>query len=113
MNSFLPALRSVWRTSWNFAWELSEEYLTDFMNMFRAPAEKAGSGATTFLYRSHPSKPNDTLQAINYVHMGTRVLLGEPMFADLSMKIRLEQALRTNISMGNFQNVGQARAFSG
>ncbi len=42
-----------------FAWEIAEEYLTDFLNLFRAPGEKAtfGSGnagaAATFIYR-HP-----------------------------------------------------------
>lgn len=82
-----------------FAWEFAEEYLSDCLNLFRAPGEKASSGsgnagaAATFIYRAHPSKPNDTLMAINYCYMLGKILLREPMFADGSLKIRLEQQL--------------------
>jgi hypothetical protein len=85
-----------------FAWEYAEEYLSDFLNLFRAPGERSssgqGSGATTFIYRSHPSKPNDTLMAVNYAYMLGKILLGEPMFADLSVKLRLEQLLRSDMN---------------
>ena len=80
-----------------FDWAIAEEYLGDFLNLFRAPGERTGSGAgaggTTFIYRSHPSKPNDTLMAVNYAFMLTKILRGEPMFADLSLKLQLEQTL--------------------
>jgi hypothetical protein len=92
-----------------FKWEQASEYLMDFMNMYRAPAEKAGSGATTFLYRSSASRPNDTLQAVNYCHMLGKILLGEPMFPDIATKIRLEQALgATTFGMFNTdpRNIG-------
>ncbi len=64
-----------------YAWEFAEEYLTDCLNLFRAPGESA-SGGSTFRYRSHPSKPNDTLMAINYGYILGKILIGEPMFAD-------------------------------
>jgi len=96
-----------------FAWEYAEEYLSDFLHLFRAPGERsqsgAGSGATTFIYRSHPSKPNDSLMAVNYAYMLGKILLCEPMFADLSLKLRLEQTL-----MSNMNYIGDAlSAFSG
>ncbi len=59
-----------------FAWEYAEEYLSDFLNLFRAPGESSsgqGTEATTFIYRSHPSKPNDTLMAVNYAFLIGRV----------------------------------------
>ena len=81
-----------------FDYQLAQHYLQDFLNLFRAPGERSqqsGStgGATTFIYRSHPSKPNDALMAVNYAFMLAKVLLGEPMLADLSVKIRLENCL--------------------
>lgn len=82
-----------------FAWDLAEEYLTDCLNLFRAPGERdAGSGASTFLYRAHPSKPTDTLMAINYAHMLAMIRLGEPMIADQSLKLRLDCMLQSNPS---------------
>ena len=35
--------------------------------------------------------------ATNYAHMLAKVLLGEPMFADRSLKVRLENTLRSNM----------------
>lgn len=79
-----------------FDWSIAQEFLQDCLNLFRAPGERgqsgagAQSGATTFIYRSHPTKPNDTLMSINYCHILAKILLGEPIMADLSMKLRLE-----------------------
>jgi len=85
-----------------FAWDYAEEYLTDCLNMYRAPGEKAGnSGTNTFIYRSSASRPNDTLQAINYAYMLGKILIGEPMFADMSVKLRLESHLRGQFNYGN------------
>lgn len=79
-----------------YSWEKAEAYLTDCLNMFRAPGETKGeSGATTFLYHAHPSKPNDALQAMNYCYTIGKILLGEPMFADVSMALRLRTMLQT------------------
>ena len=94
-----------------FAWEIAEEYLTDCLNLFRAPGESSsGSGGSTFLYRAHPSKPNDTLMAINYGFMLGKALIGEPMFADTSLQLRLEQTLRSSLGFGGLNLPG---AFSG
>jgi hypothetical protein len=92
-----------------FAWEIAEEYLTDCLNLFRAPGEKSSSGsgsggaAATFIYRAHPSKPDDTLMAINYGYMLGKILLHEDMFADVTTKLQLEQQLRSgsnNVYLG-------------
>lgn len=95
-----------------FDWANAEEYLLDCLNMFRAPGEKAGgAGANTFVYRASATKPNDALQAINYAHMLARIVQGEPMFADQSMKLRMEETLRGTF---NFQpGTGGGGAFSG
>ncbi len=96
-----------------YEWEKSGEFLMDALNMFRAPAEKKGeSGMVTFIYRSHASKPNDTLQAINYAYTLSKILLGSPMFADASLKIRLENSLASGMRYMRGENSG-AHAFSG
>ena len=87
----------------SFSWDIAEEYLVDCLNLYRAPGERtgaggAGAGNSTFLYRAHPTRPNDTLMAINYAYMLSRILLGEPMFADLSLKVRLENTLCSSLS---------------
>ena len=79
-----------------FDWAIAEEFLSDFLNIFRSPGESP-SGATTFIYRAHPSKPNDTAMAINYAFMLAKILLKEPMFADSSLKSRLEQTFHSGL----------------
>jgi hypothetical protein len=103
-----------------FDWLIAQEYLQDALNLFRAPGERgssgsgAGSGATTFIYRSHPTRPNDCLMSINYCHMLAKLLLGEPMLADMAIKIRLESQLSGTFA-GDiyFPPYGNSGAFSG
>jgi len=85
-----------------YAWEYAEEILSDFLNLFRAPGEASGhgSGATTFIYRSHPSKPNDSLMAVNYAHMLGNLVRREPMLADQSLMLRLERTLNMDMNYG-------------
>jgi hypothetical protein len=100
-----------------FAWELAQEYLQDCLNLFRAPGERgqsgagASSGMTTFIYRSHPTKPNDTLMALNYAFCQGKLLLGEPMVADLSVKLRLESQLQGTWSDLNYPNLPGAFSY--
>jgi hypothetical protein len=77
-----------------YAWHLAEPFLSDFMNLIRAPEETL-DGKSVFRYRAHPSKPNDALHAVNYCFMLGRILLGEPVFSDLSMRSALERTLRS------------------
>lgn len=95
-----------------YNWELAQAMLTDCLNIYRAPGEKSGTGASTFIYRGSASKPNDTLMALNYGFMLAKILLGEPMFADLSTRIRVESALKSPLA--NITSVGSQmpRAFS-
>jgi hypothetical protein len=95
-----------------YAWELAQPMLTDCLNIYRAPGEKSGSGASTFIYRGSASKPNDTLMAINYGYMLAKILLGEPMFADLSTRIRVESALKSPLASITSVGAQMPRAFS-
>jgi len=92
-----------------FNWDYASEYLLDCLNMYRSPGEKA-SGVNTFIYRASATKPNDALQALNYAHMLARIVMGEPMFADQSMKNRVDEILRGN---AHYINSGEYGAFSG
>lgn len=75
-----------------YDWDLAQEFLRDFLNIFRAPGERGtGSGASTFLYRGHPSKPNDTLMATTYAFILGKILLREPLTADASLQLWLDQ----------------------
>jgi hypothetical protein len=94
-----------------FAWEFAQEYLQDCLNLFRAPGERgqsggsATSGMTTFIYRSHPTRPNDTLMALNYGFTLGKLLLGEPMLADHSVKLRLAAQLQGTWSDLSYPNL--------
>lgn len=100
-----------------FNWDIAEEYLVDFLNLFRAPADRenaAGNVGSTFLYRGHPTKPNDALMAVNYAFMLAKILIGEPMFADQSMKILMHSTLAGQLSGQAMMGIRQMpSAFSG
>lgn len=85
-----------------YSWEFAEEYLMDFLNLFRAPGERVGSGtgggATTFIYRAHPTKPNDALMAVNYAVMLGKILRGDQMFADMATQLHLSSILSSDLS---------------
>jgi hypothetical protein len=76
-----------------FQWELSERYLMEFLNLFRAPTESAG-GATSFTYRRHGSKADDSLHATNFAYVLARVMMDEPIINDKALRDRLLQHLR-------------------
>lgn len=75
-----------------FDWNLASPYLLDCLNVFRAPMESA-AGGSTFVYRGSNSAPNDTLMSLNYLHMGAKILLREPMFKDVHTRARLDRIL--------------------
>ncbi len=76
----------------SISWDFASEFLLDCLNVYRAVAETAG-GANTFTYRSSASRPNDTLQAINYLHMLAKLMRNEPMFTDISLQQKLRNRL--------------------
>jgi hypothetical protein len=78
-----------------YDWDMASHYLADFQNLFRSLGERE-AGATTFVYRAHPTKPNDALMAVNYAHMLAKILIGEPMFADLSVAHRLMNVMTSS-----------------
>lgn len=81
-----------------YAWVQAQEHLVDFLNMYRAISEAPG-GASTFVYRGSASKPNDTVQAMNYAFTIGKILLGEPVFSDSSSKARVEAGLKGTYSI--------------
>jgi len=96
-----------------YDWDKSGPYLMDALNMYRAIGEKRGeSGGSHFLYRPHPSKPNDALQALNYAFMLAKILSGEPMFTDSSLKMRMDNLLHGNFNYLGAQHAGM-HAISG
>lgn len=59
-----------------FGWELAEEFLTDFLNVYRVPHEGPG-GVNRFTYVGHPARTTDVMQAVNYAFQMGRLLMGE------------------------------------
>ena len=89
-----------------YDWAESGPYLMDALNMYRGIGEKRGeSGTSYFLYRKNPATTDDALHALNYAFMLSKVLLGEPLFGDASLKMRMENLLHTNtFYLGGQQN---------
>ena len=80
-----------------FQWEHAERYLLEFLNLFRAPNETS-SGATSFTYRRHGSKADDSLHAVNFAYVLARLMLDEPLIADKMLRDRILKNLRGNNS---------------
>jgi len=76
-----------------YKWDQAQPMLLDFLNVFRAPCESPG-GVTTMRYLPSATKPSDTIQAVNYAYVLGRLLLGEPLIADDSIRLRFEHTLR-------------------
>ena len=80
-----------------YNWEEAQPLLSDFLNMYRAPAELPG-GASILTYRPSATKPNDCMQATNYAYIVGKILRGEPIFADEAVRMRVEMALKGGAS---------------
>lgn len=94
-----------------YDWSLAEPFLQDFLNLYRAPGEKKGeSGLSTFLYRAHPTKTTDALMAVNYAFMLGKILIGEPLVPDLSLRNMLQGQLLAGL---NYMAGSGAEAYSG
>lgn len=61
-------------------WQYSADFLKDILNMRRHPYENETTGKSTLLYRRIPTKPDDTLHAINFAVVLLRLLSGENLF---------------------------------
>ena len=64
-----------------YAWELAQERLIEFMNLYRVPVESPG-GDALFRYQRHGSKADDTLHAVNFAFCLARIILNEPIVED-------------------------------
>jgi hypothetical protein len=76
-----------------YQWEHAERYMMEFLNLFRAPNESSG-GVTSFTYRRHGSKADDSLHAVNFAYVLARVMLNEPLIPDRTLHNRILQTLR-------------------
>lgn len=76
-----------------YEWDMAERYMMEFLNLFRAPNESA-SGVTSFTYRRHGSKADDSLHAVNFAYVLARVMLDEPLIDDRELRNRMLQTLR-------------------
>lgn len=76
-----------------YEWDMAERYLMEFLNLFRAPNESA-AGVTSFTYRRHGSKADDSLHAVNFSYVLARLILGEPIINDRALRDRILQIIR-------------------
>lgn len=76
-----------------YQWGLSQQYLDDFLNLYRVISENA-AGASSFVYRRHGSKADDTLHAVNFAYVLMRLMDGEPLVQDKSLMDKIQNTLR-------------------
>ena len=88
-----------------YAWDQSSKHLMQFLNLYRSLQEDA-HGAATFRYLRHGSKADDALHAVNFAFILGRLIIGEPLYEDASMKYTLNELFhgpQTNLgSMGGY-----------
>jgi hypothetical protein len=75
-----------------YDWLEAQKYLSDFLNVIRAPTESP-SGSTTVRYIRHGSKSDDFMHAFNWAYILGRIILDEPLFEDRSLAVTLNQVL--------------------
>jgi len=75
-----------------YPWDEAKEYLLDLLNMFRIPNETA-SGQTGFLYRRHGAKADDTLHALNFAYVISRIFKKEPIMKDRELELAIHRNL--------------------
>lgn len=94
-----------------YGWQLAQDYLKDFLNLYRTPTDTPG-GASTFVYRRHGARSDDTLHAINFAFVVGRMYLQEPIVEDRSVLTRLSQSLRPVAIRNSEDNFPIPEAFS-
>lgn len=77
-----------------YEWGAARDYLLDFINMYRAPVENA-NGKSMFRFIKNPSKTDDTLHAFSFGYLMARILLGEPVFVDNSVRDSLFRTMQS------------------
>lgn len=68
-----------------YDWNLAEERILEFLNLYRMPVESPGGNAT-FKYQRHGSKADDTLHAVNFAYCLARIILQEPIVEDPTLR---------------------------
>lgn len=85
-----------------YPWGEAKDHLMDLLNMYRIPSESAG-GVTGFRYQRHGSKADDTLHALNFAYVISRIYRKEPIMKDRELEITLQRHLGI-ISSGGGDN---------
>lgn len=75
-----------------YGWENAQTHLSDILNCQRVHAENR-HGRQYFLHIRSPSRADDTLHAINFAFVLTRLLLKEPMFDDMNLRTQVYDQL--------------------
>jgi hypothetical protein len=76
----------------SFRWEEASPFLNDFLQVYRNVVEST-IGLSTFTWASNPSKPNDALQACNYILILSKILRGEAIFEDPQLELEVRRSL--------------------
>jgi hypothetical protein len=90
-----------------FNWEESNAFLNDYLQVYRNVHE-SDTGVSTFTWASNPSKPNDSLQATNYIFILAKILKGEPIFEDSTLEYEVNALITgsaaqpTNLAAGAY-----------
>jgi len=81
-----------------FEWGDSRDYLLDFINMYRVPADNV-NGRSAFRFIKNPKHTDDSLHAVSFAYILARILLGEPLFTDNSTRDAVYRSLNIGNSM--------------
>lgn len=74
-------------------WDIMGEFLTDWLNLFRAPVENE-SGETKFKYIRAATKPDDALHAFTFAYVLIKFFMGEPIVHDPTLQARLREIMQ-------------------
>ena len=94
-----------------FSWDAAQSCLLDLLHSRRVHAETR-HGRQYFLHvRNNPSKPDDTLHALNFAFTGARLLLRERLFSDQAVHAYVQSVLGGAFGAGAFPNASQVQSF--
>ena len=88
-----------------YSWEAAKYYLLQFLNLYRVPTD-SDAGGSKFRYIRHGSKADDALHALNFAVSLGRLVIGEPIVDDPSLRRELMKALGQDVSAGGAAILG-------
>ena len=78
-------------------WGEMQEYLTDWLNMYRVPTE-SDTGSTKFKYIRAATKADDALHAFVFAYTMMKFYMGEPLVRDPSLEKRIRDIMNGHYS---------------